>query len=263
MIIDNSISNVKLKFKKITLESMKALLLKLSIPALLMTGCTNVTVQAPQQVPQQAAVPTVVATKTSSEPATPVATPAAIEVSAPAAPTRSTSSSCNYYAGRAVEGQSVNVDLCSVSPKSSGAIAFVYTLGSKRMESEADCTNVTWRTFYDGQTHRPQSLATEKMINRVCGNRELNQISSQSTTSQSGAAIVFDPPSNVRVSPNGAIICSSRGEPQLTSMAPSVHGTKRMFAVRWALLVQIKLDFNVTFQNTAYLFKHSSQLSSS
>jgi hypothetical protein len=204
MIIDNSISNVKLKFNNIMLESMKALLLKLSIPALLMTGCTNVTVQAPQQ----AAVPTVATTKTSSEPSTPVATPAAIEVSAPAAPTRSTSSSCNYYAGRAVEGQSVNVDLCSVSPKSSGAIAFVYTLGSKRMESEADCNNGTWTTFYDGQTHRPQSLATEKMINKVCGDRGANQISSQSTTSRSGAAIVFNPPSNVRVSPNGAIICS-------------------------------------------------------
>ncbi len=115
---------------------------------------------------------------------------------------------CNYYAGKAVEGEAVNVNLCSVTPKSSGAIAFVYTLGSKRIESEADCTNATWTTFYDGQTHRPQSLATEKMINRVCGDRGSNQVSSQNTTSQSGAAIVFDPPSNVRMSPNGAILCS-------------------------------------------------------
>jgi hypothetical protein len=185
---------------------MKTLLLKIGFLPLLITGCTNVTVQAPQQAPQQAVVPTVAATKTPSE----SSKPAVIEVSEPSTTvsTRSTSSSCNYYAGRAVEGQSVNVNLCSVTPKSSGAIAFVYTLGSKRMESEADCTNGTWTTFYDGQTHRPRSLATEKMIDRVCGDRGLNQVSSQSTTSQSGAAIVFDPPSNVRVSPNGAIICS-------------------------------------------------------
>jgi hypothetical protein len=182
---------------------MKALLLNLSILPLFISGCTNVTVQAPQQ----AAVPTVAATKNQSEPSK----PSVIEVSEPPTitSTRSTSSSsCNYYTGKAVEGQSVNVDLCSVSPKSSGAIAFVYALGSRRMESEANCGNGTWTTLQDGQTHRPQSLATEKMINRVCGDRGANQILSQSTTSQSGAAIVFDPPSNVRVSPNGAIICS-------------------------------------------------------
>lgn len=183
---------------------MKALVLKIAFLHLLITGCTNVTVQAPQQ----AAVPTVAATKNPSEPSTPVATPTAIEVSAPATPTRSTNSSCNYYAGRAVEGQSVNVNLCSVTPKSSGAIAFVYALGSRRMESEANCVDGTWKTFQDGQTHRPQSLATEKMIHKVCGDKVSNQILSQSTTSQSGAAIVFDPPSNIRVSPNGAILCS-------------------------------------------------------
>ena len=58
--------------------------------------------------------------------------------------------------------------------------------------------------FHDGETHKPQSSATEKMLNLVCSNR----VSTRSSTSQAGAAIVFDPPSNVRMSPNGAILCS-------------------------------------------------------
>lgn len=159
------------KYKNIILETMKALLLKLSLLPLFITGCTNVTVQAPQQ----AALPTVATAKTLSEPSK----PAVVEVSEPSTTisTRSTSSStCNYYTGKAIEGQSVNVDLCSVSPKSSGAISFVYALGSKRMESEANCADATWTTVQDRQTHRPQSLATEKMINKVCGDRGANQI---------------------------------------------------------------------------------------
>jgi hypothetical protein len=71
-------------------------------------------------------------------------------------------SSCNYFTGKAVEGQSINVDLCSVSPQNSGAIAFTYSLGSQKMESTTNCTDGTWITFHDGQTHRPQSLATER-----------------------------------------------------------------------------------------------------
>ena len=83
-------------------------------------------------------------------------------------------------------------------------IAFVYSLGSQRMNSEANCNDGTWTTFHDGETHKPQSSATEKMLNLVCSNR----VSTRSSTSQAGAAIVFDPPSNVRMSPNGAILCS-------------------------------------------------------
>ena len=183
---------------------MKSLLSKIVFLPLLITGCTNVTVQAPPQT-----APTVTTAKVPSEPSKPVAIPAAIGVSAPSRTVPSQSgSSCNYFAGKAIEGQSVNVDLCSVSPKSSGMIAFSYSLGSQQMDSEANCASGTWTTYRDGQTHRPQSSATEKMINRVCGDRGSSQISSQSSTSQSGAAIVFDPPSNVRVSPNGAILCS-------------------------------------------------------
>lgn len=46
---------------------------------------------------------------------------------------------CNYYAGKAVGGQSVNVDLCSISRASYKSIDFVYYLGEKRVESQANC----------------------------------------------------------------------------------------------------------------------------
>lgn len=179
---------------------MKSLLSKIALLPVFITGCTNVTVQAPQQT-----APTVTAAKTPPEASTPVPTPVAIEVAATSktVPTRS-EPSCSQYTGRAIQGQSVNVDLCSVSPQSSGAIAFVYSLGSQRMNSEANCIDGTWTTFHDGETHKPKSLATEKMLNLVCGNR----VSSRASTSKAGAAIVFDPPSNVRMSPNGSILCS-------------------------------------------------------
>ena len=175
---------------------MKCLLLNTALLAVLMSGCTNVTVQAPQ------ALPTVAASKA---PAEQPSSPVAVAVSQPStpAPTQS-SSSCNYFTGKAIEGQAINVDLCSVSPRSSGAIAFTYSLGNQKSRSEANCADGTWTTLSDNSTHRPQSLATERMLNKVCGDR----VASHSSTSQAGAAIVFDPPSNVRTAPNGEILCS-------------------------------------------------------
>ena len=43
-------------------------------------------------------------------------------------------------------------------------------------------------------------------MEKVCSNKALGR----GSTSNSGVAIVFDPPSNVRTSPNGAILCSVR-----------------------------------------------------
>ena len=203
---------------------MKSLLSKIALLPLFITGCTNTIVQVPQQT-----VGTVPVAKTPTEPSKPVAVNPAIDASAPSTTAPSTNarsttapstnarsttapirsgSSCNYFAGKAVEGQSVNVDLCSVSGVSSGAVAFSYSLGSQKMDSEANCDSGTWTTFRDGQTHRPQSSATQKMIDRVCGDRSSSQVVSQSPTSQPRSAVVFDPPSNVRVSPSGDILCS-------------------------------------------------------
>lgn len=107
--------------------------------------------------------------------------------------------SCNYYVGRAVDGQAINIDTCSISRASYRSVNFVYYLGSDRVESQANCQDLVWTTFPERIVHRPQSAATEKMLDYVCN--------FDSQTSRTGTAFVFDPPSNVRVSPNGNLLC--------------------------------------------------------
>jgi hypothetical protein len=50
-------------------------------------------------------------------------------------------------------------------------VNFVYFLGNKKFRSQANCNNGTWTTFSDGQVHRPQSQATQSMIDVVCSYR--------------------------------------------------------------------------------------------
>ncbi len=79
--------------------------------------------------------------------------------------------SCNYHAGEAVTGQAVNLDLCSITTNNSDQVGFVYYLGNQRMGSAAHCSQQTWTTFPDQQTHRPLSPATRKMLKTVCSYR--------------------------------------------------------------------------------------------
>lgn len=112
--------------------------------------------------------------------------------------------SCNYFAGTSVGGQNINVDTCSISRASYQSLDFVYYLGNEKVISQANCINGTWTTFPERQVNRPQSQATQRMLNVVCNYRS----SSPNYTSSSGKAFVFGPPSNVRTSPNGSILCS-------------------------------------------------------
>lgn len=123
---------------------------------------------------------------------------------APGSAQKAIAQNCNYYAGTAVTGASVNVDLCSISVASSQSVDFVYYLGDTKIYSQANCAEGYWTSFSDGETHRPQSQATQDMLNVVCGYLS----SSPPNTSSAGAATVFNPPSNVRTSPNGDILCS-------------------------------------------------------
>jgi serine/threonine protein kinase, bacterial len=82
---------------------------------------------------------------------------------------------CNYYAGEAVTGQAVNLDLCSITTNNSDQVGFVYYLGTQRMGSAANCSNKTWTTFADQQVHRPLSPATQKMLENVCSRRQANR----------------------------------------------------------------------------------------
>jgi hypothetical protein len=48
---------------------------------------------------------------------------------------KASAQTCNYYAGTAVTGQSVNVDLCSITQASAQSMNFVYYLGRQRIKS--------------------------------------------------------------------------------------------------------------------------------
>lgn len=110
----------------------------------------------------------------------------------------------NYYAGQSSGGQSINVDLSSISRASYKSVDFVYYLGEERIQSQANCEAGTWTTFPERAINRPQSQATQNMLNVVCQNRASSPVSS------SRRGRVYDPPSNVRTSPNGSVLCSVR-----------------------------------------------------
>jgi serine/threonine protein kinase, bacterial len=114
---------------------------------------------------------------------------------------------CNYYAGEAVTGQAVNLDLCSITTNNSDQVGFVYYLGAQRMGSAANCSNKTWTTFSDQQVHRPLSPATQRMLENVCSRRQAGSPNSNSSNSEIAKATIFTPPTNVRESPDGKILC--------------------------------------------------------
>ena len=107
--------------------------------------------------------------------------------------------------GYAVGGQKLLLDLASIKPYPNSAnISFRYSLGNESIDSVADCGRREWMTLPEKEWHLPQSTATERMLSRLCEAFEPEgpEISS------SGAAIVYDPPSNIRTTPNGGILCS-------------------------------------------------------
>ena len=118
---------------------------------------------------------------------------------------KNTSSTGFYNAGSALGGQSVRVNLSSIKKnRQQGKVSFNYYLGNELVVSQANCPAGTWTTFPENKTHYPKSTATRNMLNRVCNAVQI----AGPIISPSGAAIVFDPPSNIRVRPNGEILCS-------------------------------------------------------
>jgi hypothetical protein len=116
----------------------------------------------------------------------------------------------NFYAGTAAGGQPVNVDLGSIRVVSSSSVDFVYSLGAERIYSQANCVGRYWTTFPERARHVPRSPATSNMLNKVCSYLGQGMQPTSPARSQAGVAIVFDPPSNVRSTPNGQILCSVR-----------------------------------------------------
>jgi hypothetical protein len=160
----------------------------------------------------------------------------------------------HYFAGLAVDGQPIMLDLYSPEKVSDQTINFVYALGNEQISGQANCAGSsegrTWTTLEDGVVHTPQSLGTRNMLAVVCGystrpaisepaesvalypsiDIESEQLASSSSSEPENSgledsgpedavalggdeavtqtALVFDPPSNVRMSPGGTILCS-------------------------------------------------------
>ncbi|WP_058999420.1 serine/threonine-protein kinase [Leptolyngbya sp. NIES-2104] len=147
------------------------------------------TTSAPAPVPQQPAKPP-------EQPAKPVEPPI--------------DQACRLQTGTTLRAQTLTLDTCSIDASNPSLIRFIYYLNADRVQAQTDCASGTWTSFPENQVNRPQSPATEKMLERICGAKSPQGAASNDSISKAGVATVFNPPSNVRVSPNGAILCSVR-----------------------------------------------------
>jgi hypothetical protein len=127
------------------------------------------------------------------------------------------------FAAVTVGGQPVNVDLNSIRQVSANSLDFTYYLGSAPIYAQANCPGGYWVTFPERQTNRPQSAATQRMLSKVCS---FLSTGASIQTAAPGVALVFDPPSNVRGTPNGNILCSVR-----TRQAINIYGREGQWYV--------------------------------
>lgn len=105
--------------------------------------------------------------------------------------------------GTAAGGQSLRLDTQSIQRNGhlgSWWSNFTYYLGDERINAGADCGRKNWKV--DGETYTPQSPATRNMISIVCSARHIRPME------DFGWVLVYDPPSNVRSSPNGSVVCT-------------------------------------------------------
>ena len=185
----------------------------------LITACVSNNIQVP--TPVQSTAPTPIASAPSTESKIKSAEPVVakqpkVEIASSskepsAQPTPK--SSCEYPTGNSKDGQPITVDICSIQSDSSESISFTYYLGTEKVDSLANCMEGSWTTFPEKQVQRPQSAATQKMLDRVCSSKS-NKAVSGSTSQRT--ALIFDPPSNVRTSPNGEVLCSIKEKTRVT-----------------------------------------------
>lgn len=108
--------------------------------------------------------------------------------------------------GQASGGQTIRLDTASISRNGNSGSwwgSFTYYLGGERINAEVHCGEGAW--YVDGQRYTPQSPATDTMVKLVC---QARHVTDQARGEDMGFVLVFDPPSNVRSSPGGQVICS-------------------------------------------------------
>ena len=117
-------------------------------------------------------------------------------------PAQASADHCYYNLGNSSSGQSVKLDRCTIQRQRDRRVNFTYRLGNEDINSQANCRNNSWTTFPERETHSPQSRATTDLMKLVC--------TAPSSSDGAGIGIVFDPPSHIRKSPNGPIVCTIR-----------------------------------------------------
>jgi hypothetical protein len=145
---------------------------------------------------------------------------------------------CDYSLGTASTGQSTRLDLCSIQPQPGARTNFTYSLGAERIAAQANCRTNTWLTYPERQSHSPQSAATRTMMKIVCTAPSFNDGIS--------IAVVFDPPSKIRKTPNGTVVCTLRDVTAI-ALAGGVTGNGewyRTFACGGGVIHKSQVRFN-------------------
>ncbi|MFM6395536.1 hypothetical protein, partial [Planktothrix sp.] len=135
--------------------------------------------------------------------------------------------------GTASTGETVTLDTDSVSlwtPVGTGQfISATYYLNNERIDATISCRNKSWVVEGDSTHYTPQSQATQNLISTACRiafNSQSNQ-SQPSQRTRERTWIVYDPPSNVRYSPNGEVLCTIRDKRRVWVSGNPVNGWYR------------------------------------
>ncbi len=166
-----------------------------------LTGC--VTIQTPP-VTTSPSPTSSVATSPSPLAAVPTATPtpvAAAPVAPPVAISTPAAPAGMLVLGTASTGQTVKLDTNSI-PFNDGAYAqATYYLGEEKLDALINCGQRFWNVNGSITRYTPQSQATENLVRLACQIRQVVK------TEEMSYFVVFDPPSNVRSTPNGSVKC--------------------------------------------------------
>jgi hypothetical protein len=159
-------------------------------------------------------------------------------ITTPIAPAKA-DNGCTYQLGQSSTGIAAELNLCSIRliPRTFN-VDFTYSLGGERIPARADCRSRNWTTFPEKAINKPQSQATEDMLQIVC------------TAPIDGGgddylAVIFNPPTNIRKTPNGKVICTITELRAIgISGSGSSNGWYRTNACGYGYVHQSQLRFN-------------------
>lgn len=128
--------------------------------------------------------------------------PAIPSPAAPATPKAPAAPAGMLVLGTASTGQTVSLDTNSIAYTDGAYANATYYLGEEKVLASINCGQSYWTVKGDSNQYTPKSQATQNLVTLACQIRLSNN-----KIEGMDYAIVYDPPSNVRSSPNGSIKC--------------------------------------------------------